>query len=226
VPITKLTKEETLSAMKGLVFEIFNISKEHNREELFNVYNQAQIDTSYRCALARGHAHPLSVFDYMIAKHMIENDLEFVSANLPPTVEVSYLPTIVLGEINEQLNVLTGKRRTATGLNLSDQDFFAELELRLINGDLDPRTVRKITDAVSDSLSINWSTEDIISKALDDHNVEITTHEALKMLAAIDHNHDCEQGVTWYTVDFHIDQFIQDKAKEEVDASSASSLTA
>jgi len=62
-------------------------------------------------------------------------------------------------------------------------------------------------------LLIEWSTEDVISRAKDlqewnpdEPHIIPTEEQAIEILSKMDNNHDCNYGITWDTIDCYIDQ--------------------
>ena len=50
-----------------------------------------------------------------------------------------------------------------------------------------------------DSIFIEWSTQDILDVAQNMHK-RISKKKARQILADIEHNHDCNYGITWDTI--------------------------
>lgn len=55
---------------------------------------------------------------------------------------------------------------------------------------------------------IIWGTEDVIQKAYE-IGFTMQENEAIDIIADIDRQSDCEHGITWDTLDYHIDKWIE-----------------
>ena len=62
------------------------------------------------------------------------------------------------------------------------------------------------------SISIKWCIKDI-RYAMDDREdkVDISDEECMDILSMIERKHDANIGITWDTIDYYLDEFIQDK---------------
>lgn len=60
-----------------------------------------------------------------------------------------------------------------------------------------------------------WSTEDVIGQA-QEHHIKITQKEADKIIEDMERTHDASYGVSWTTIDGHLDDLVSErKAKEQ-----------
>ena len=71
-----------------------------------------------------------------------------------------------------------------------------------------------------DQIAIRWCFEDIISRAEEmvecGRNETIPTEdEARDILKAMEHNHDCNYGITWDTIDYHLDELDASHSDED-----------
>jgi hypothetical protein len=87
----------------------------------------------------------------------------------------------------------------------------------LINDKVIPETSRdlakKALDKVwADKIAIVWGTEDVIGLAKEQKKV-ITEEQARQVLDAALQDHDCEYGITWETLNSHMD-FILDEGPQ------------
>lgn len=57
---------------------------------------------------------------------------------------------------------------------------------------------------INGELHIIWGVEDVLSRA-SDSGITITEEQALAILTAIGDSHDCNLGITWDTIDFHLE---------------------
>jgi uncharacterized protein YjaG (DUF416 family) len=58
-------------------------------------------------------------------------------------------------------------------------------------------------------IAISWCIEDVLGRA-EDRDIELTEDQALDVLSAMESGHDCEIGINWNVIDFHIDEVIED----------------
>jgi len=49
-----------------------------------------------------------------------------------------------------------------------------------------------------------WLSDDVISRARE-HNVSISNELAAEILESLEHNHDCNYGITWDHIDAELD---------------------
>jgi len=66
------------------------------------------------------------------------------------------------------------------------------------------------------SISIGWCIKDI-RYAMNDREdkVDISDEECMDILSMIERRHDANIGITWDTIDYYLDEFIQDKKEVE-----------
>ena len=57
-----------------------------------------------------------------------------------------------------------------------------------------------------DKIAIIWSVEDVIDRAQENHEIEISLDQARVILHSMEKYHDCEYGITWGTIDYYIDE--------------------
>lgn len=55
-------------------------------------------------------------------------------------------------------------------------------------------------------IAIVWSAQDIMNRA-EDNDIDITEEQAKDILNSILEKHDCEQGITWDTIDLAIQEY-------------------
>ena len=54
---------------------------------------------------------------------------------------------------------------------------------------------------------ICWSIKDIIERGKE-NNIKVSDQNAQKILKNINDKHDCNYGISWNTIDCHIDEFL------------------
>ena len=64
-----------------------------------------------------------------------------------------------------------------------------------------------------EEISIVWCAEDVMSHA-ENHGQEINKEEAIEIIEIADRRHDCCHGISWDTLDCHIDMFIDDRGEK------------
>jgi hypothetical protein len=52
--------------------------------------------------------------------------------------------------------------------------------------------------------------DDIIDRAKQYNNIDLTEDQAQEILGSIHSQHDCNQGINWTVIDVHIDMLIND----------------
>lgn len=57
---------------------------------------------------------------------------------------------------------------------------------------------------INGELHIIWDVEDVLSRA-DDLGISCSEEQALNILTKIGDAHDCNFGVTWDNIDFHLE---------------------
>ena len=58
--------------------------------------------------------------------------------------------------------------------------------------------------------SIKWGCEDFIQRA-EDTGYKCSKKEAQKLLEEMIHKHDCEVGITWFTLDYYLQTYCKKK---------------
>ena len=71
--------------------------------------------------------------------------------------------------------------------------------------DLSPGQVVGVDDAESSKISVSWCVEDVVDRARDT-DINITEQQAKEILGEIERQHDCTIGITWDTIDAHLDK--------------------
>ena len=65
------------------------------------------------------------------------------------------------------------------------------------------------------SICIIWCIDDIKSAMKNRQNpIEITDDECMEILDNMERRHDASLGITWDTIDYHLDEFVQRKESE------------
>jgi len=65
------------------------------------------------------------------------------------------------------------------------------------------------------SICIIWCIDDIKCAMTNRENpIEISDDECMDILTEIESNHDASLGISWDTIDYHLDEFIFNKTKE------------
>jgi hypothetical protein len=57
------------------------------------------------------------------------------------------------------------------------------------------------------TISINWSTQDVLDTAVN-MDLELTEQQADQILDNVYNFHDADMGINWYTIQFHIENFL------------------
>lgn len=66
-----------------------------------------------------------------------------------------------------------------------------------------------IADIVKeDSIAIIWNIYDVFSQA-EDRGIECSNKEARGILQLMDRKHDANNGITWDTIDYHLDELVR-----------------
>jgi hypothetical protein len=60
------------------------------------------------------------------------------------------------------------------------------------------------------TIKIIWSTEDVLMQA-DLMNIELTEEQADDILSNVERYHDANVGINWDVIDFHIDNYLDEK---------------
>ena len=66
------------------------------------------------------------------------------------------------------------------------------------------KTIKAIENFFEDTIHIEWCVEDIIDRAKD-NDINISEEQARKVLEDVRRYHDCETGVNWDVIDYHIE---------------------
>ena len=68
------------------------------------------------------------------------------------------------------------------------------------------------------SICLIWCIEDIKgAMKMRDDKIDISDEECMDILWNMESNHDASFGITWDGIDYHLDEFIQDKKEREVE---------
>jgi hypothetical protein len=67
-----------------------------------------------------------------------------------------------------------------------------------------------LTEYWTDKVAIVWKIDDIIDRAKQYNNIDLTEDQAQEILGSIHSQHDCNQGINWTVIDVHIDMLIND----------------
>ena len=59
-------------------------------------------------------------------------------------------------------------------------------------------------------ISIIWSTEDVLHQAKE-KGVKLTEDEANQILLQMERKHDADIGISWSTIDVHIDDLVDER---------------
>lgn len=73
--------------------------------------------------------------------------------------------------------------------------------------------VRQIRDEAEDRdeyCLVVWCIDDVLGLA-EQRGVNLSVDEAKEAIALISHNHDCELGISWVTLDCAIDEIISER---------------
>lgn len=62
------------------------------------------------------------------------------------------------------------------------------------------------------TIAIEWSTADVLGRAME-HNRFLTLEQAEEVLAFCDSQHDCNQGITWETIDIWTSYILEQDEK-------------
>ena len=57
------------------------------------------------------------------------------------------------------------------------------------------------------TISISWSTQDVLDTAVN-MDLELTEQQADEILDDVYNFHDADVGINWYTIQFHIENFL------------------
>jgi hypothetical protein len=66
-----------------------------------------------------------------------------------------------------------------------------------------------------DKIALSWSAEDVIMRAREVFEVELTTKEACSILYDVQHNYDAERGINWEILDIWIEAEIKRRDSNE-----------
>ncbi len=64
--------------------------------------------------------------------------------------------------------------------------------------------------AEQNQIALIWSIEDVKQQA-SEMKIKLTDQEAWEILQTVEANHDCTLGVTWITLEFAIDNYVEEK---------------
>ena len=65
-------------------------------------------------------------------------------------------------------------------------------------------------DGLCIEIKLSWCIEDVLEQAKNS-KIKITREEAGRVLELCLHKHDCNLGITWDTLDFHIDTIVSER---------------
>lgn len=68
---------------------------------------------------------------------------------------------------------------------------------------MDESTLKRIKEGKA--IALIWDIEDVIQQAKDNDFKVPTEAEAIDILAAMQHGHDCNHGITWETINAHLE---------------------
>lgn len=77
------------------------------------------------------------------------------------------------------------------------------------NGDLALK-LSKALIAKNDSIHIVWGVEDVIDRAKE-RGIDITHEQAVRVLDLMERYHDCNYGISWESMDVHIDSEVNEE---------------
>ena len=60
-------------------------------------------------------------------------------------------------------------------------------------------------------IAISWCVEDVISRAKEDRDIELTKDQALDILSLLESKHDCNIGINWEVMDYYIDEVVKEQ---------------
>ncbi|MCP4050383.1 MAG: hypothetical protein GY730_06735 [bacterium] len=64
-------------------------------------------------------------------------------------------------------------------------------------------------------ISVRWQTDDVKIQAKESYDTELSDEQCGEILDFIKHYHDCTIGITWETINFAIEEFIEKTARNE-----------
>lgn len=65
------------------------------------------------------------------------------------------------------------------------------------------------------SIALTWNIVDVQTKAKEEYEVDITDECAFQILQEIERCHDCNNGVTYDTLDYSIETYVKDFKKNK-----------
>jgi hypothetical protein len=60
-----------------------------------------------------------------------------------------------------------------------------------------------------DTITITWSKDDVIQRAKESYDLTLTDDEAREILRQIVSSHDCNIGINWDVLDYHINFYMK-----------------
>lgn len=61
-----------------------------------------------------------------------------------------------------------------------------------------------------------WYAFDIIERAKEINDADLTLNDAAIIMQRMVKRHDCEQGINWDVIDYHIDELLEELEAEEM----------
>ncbi len=70
-----------------------------------------------------------------------------------------------------------------------------------------PEAVESLKAHWEDKIAVIWCVDDVIERA-SERDLKLSRTTAIEVLNSMQRGHDCELGITWITIDCHIDNII------------------
>lgn len=95
----------------------------------------------------------------------------------------------------------------------SFREIFNEVRLDRLKSHLPADKSGEFSNVLDDKLYSIWCTDDVIERGRDMQEVELTEEQAKQILSDMDSNQDADIGVNWESMDYFIQEFVDNMEK-------------